>query len=65
MRFSIQLHDGTLPIPYWSDSKFIHPAGHWGEAREAKQFDSASDAQEYVDRHLQTQAELCKVTPLK
>lgn len=64
MSYVIALHDG-LPVTYWSESKLIHPSGNWGDKDKAMIFAQDKAAQEYINSHLRTQAELCKVVPFK
>lgn len=63
MSHVILLNDGSPPS-YWALSQTVHPAGHWGEKEEAAQFARQKDAQDFINIHLRTQAEVCKVTPL-
>lgn len=60
--FVIQLQD--IPPLYWSPKKTIHPAGMWGDRKDAIQFESEDEARQYIEFRLKPQAEMCKVVPL-
>lgn len=63
MSHIIKLEDGDAPS-YWCLSQIVHPAGHWGEKADAVQFARQKDAQDFINIHLRTQAQSCKVAPL-
>ena len=61
--FVIQTTDGGFAL-YYSDDFRIHPAGTWGDKADAKRFDAAAEASQYIKEKLFHQAEMCKVVPL-
>ncbi len=62
--FIIELNDGDFPR-YWGLGQSIHPAGSWGEKKDAVAFSRTKDAQAFIACHLRAQAELCKVLAYK
>lgn len=57
--FVIQLQD--IPPLYWSAKKTVHPAGMWGEKKDAMHFTTKPEAEQYIEFRLKPQAEMCKV----